>query len=144
LTYDNQAPDIIGEGGFFVEMLQTAVDYNLVTAMRLTPSLYSLQFGTFEQYLSIPYSGTQALVAWAYPQANSAPGDPVSPAPIPVQAALYLPPVTSPASFVCQNWAWMLTNEQGFEASYGESVGYPLRAWAESEASAITDKCPVQ
>jgi hypothetical protein len=87
-----------------------------------------------------------ALVSEEYPTPTSSPGDPVVPSPIPVVAAFYLPPVTSPASFVCDNWKWMLNNEQSFEAGYGEAVGFPLRAWAQSEAAALTNsaQCSLQ
>lgn len=145
-TYDNLAPSNTGEGALFGEMLQTAVDSNLVSDMGLSASLYGTQLRTFEQYLRVPYSGSTALIQWAYPEANSAPGDPVNPAPTPIRAAFYLEPTTSPASFVCDNWKWMLNNEQGVEAGYGESVGYPLLAWAQSEAAnlAYGAQCPDQ
>jgi hypothetical protein len=146
LTYNNLNEEAIGEGGFFVEMLQAAVDYTLVSDMGLTTALYGTQFGTFVQYLRIPYSGSTALVREAYPTPTSGPGDPVVPSLTPVLASLYLPPVTSPASFVCDNWKWMLNNEQSFEAGYGESVGFPLFAWSVSEAGALADtaQCSTQ
>jgi hypothetical protein len=146
LTYYNLNESATVEGGLFVETLQTAVDYNLVSDMGLSASLYGTQLATFEQYIRIPYSGAMALVSEEYPTPTSSPGDPVVPSPIPVVAAFYLPPVTSPASFVCDNWKWMLNNEQSFEAGYGEAVGFPLRAWAQSEAAALTNsaQCSLQ
>jgi hypothetical protein len=146
LTYDNSAPDPIGEGAFFVEMLQTAVDYNLVSSLGLSTSLYGIQLGTFDQYLRIPYSGSRGLIQDAYPTAGSGPGGPINPSPIPFQASFYVAPITSPASFVCDNWKWMMANGQSLESSYGGGVGYPLLAWARAEAAELADQgeCPAQ
>jgi hypothetical protein len=140
LTYDNSAPEFIGEGAFFVEMLQAAVDYSLVPNLGLTTRLYGTQFATFGQYLRIPYSGSGALIQEAYPTASSVPGGQINPSPIPFQASFYVEPVTSPASFVCDNWKWILANGQTLESSYGGGVGYPLLAWARAEAAVLADQ----
>lgn len=144
LAYDNLNEEAIGEGGFFVEMLQAAVDYNLVSDMALPTALYGTQLTTFLQYLAIPYLESRAVVQAAYPTPSSGPGDPINPSAYAVLAAFYLPPVSSPPSFVCDNWRWMLNNEPSIESSYGESVGFPLRAWAQSEAAALASRaqCP--
>jgi hypothetical protein len=143
LTYNNTNEEATVEGSFFVDMLQTAVDYNLLSDMNLQTSLYATQFATFSQYLRIPDMGTRSLVREAYPTPNSGPGDPIVPAMDPFTEAAYLAPATSPGSYVCDNWKWMLANAQGLEQAAGDA-GYTLLGWAKSEAAAqrVAGKCP--
>ena len=144
LTFDNQSPSAVGEGGFFVQMLQFAVDYNLLSDLGLTDTLYGTQSGTFEQFLRLPYNGSTALIQYAYPTSSSSPGNPIIPDPDPVDVLFYLAPVNSTSSFVCDNWKWMGAYGQTIEQIYGGGVGYPILDWAKSEAAAIQDQCPAQ
>jgi hypothetical protein len=135
LNFDNLSPDSITEGSFFVDALQTAADYQLSTSLGAPTSLYAAQQQTFFQYISLSPSGSRTLVRYAYPVSSSTSSDSINPTADPYAAAQYLQPVNADSTFICNNWAWMM--------SYGLNrmdypIGYALRAWARSEAAVLS------
>jgi hypothetical protein len=141
--YNPASPEIAGEGGFFVEMLQIAAEHNLAHRIGLTPEIYEAQRRTLEEYQRLPPSGARPLLRYYYPLATSKATDRPFPTDDPVAAAGYLQPIMRNESFICDNWRWMLAN--GMTRTGG--VGHVLRAWARSEAAwraLPAGTCPLQ
>lgn len=135
LSYSTTTAESSGEGKMFVDMLQTAMDYGLVTSMGIPNTIIPAQQLTFAQYIRVPSSGSRPLVRSGYPSLTSTSSDPVDPSSDPFVDAEFLQPIVSDPTYVCDNWNWMLANGQAAEP--GDSVGYTLLGWARSEAAVL-------
>jgi hypothetical protein len=133
------------EGTQFVEMIQTAADYGLNTALGIPANIFTGQQLSFSQYMLLPTDGARALTRAGYPFAGVPSDYPITPSPDVFATSGYLAPVNSSTSIICQNWNWMLANGQAAQA--GADVGYTLRAWVRSEAAVLAQpggQCPAQ
>lgn len=141
---DNKSPESSTEGGFFVEALQIASDNALGGKIGLTKQMCEGEKATFQGYLRIPAPGVNnSLIRSTYPTSNSQASDSPIPSNDPEDAARYAQPITENASFVCDNWNWMLKNG----ITTDEGVGHILLDWARSEAAwkqLGSPDCPTQ
>lgn len=138
LQYDSSTPETIEDGALFVEAFHYAHVLGLASSLGLSNDLYSEFKSTVLQYLfadpSDAMNNPAGILRATYPTINSTASDPLSPSQYPWSGAWYVAPEVSDENYVNTNWDWMLKYAL---SPAGSSVGYFLRAWAESEAAEL-------
>lgn len=133
---DNTSPAAVEDGATFVDLFHYADLLGLSSSLGITPSIYSANTNTLEQYL---FANTRevttrpaGILRGSYPTENSTASDPSSSSQYSFSGAWYVAPEVANEEYVDANWSWMLLYAQ---SSQDEPIGYFLRAWAMSEAA---------